>query len=88
MPIGLATGFLILLATRAALGLSEGSTFPALSGAISYCLSPHMRARAVGHSLAAIPISLAIEAPARVAVAGDLTLNEAPLTLLFGRGRI
>lgn len=60
---GLVQGFALLLVARAALGLAEGPMFPGMTGAISSWLSPRERAQALGYSLTAVPVSLAIGAP-------------------------
>ncbi|WP_423820638.1 MFS transporter [Salinisphaera sp. SPP-AMP-43] len=60
---GFVQGFALLLVARAALGLAEGPMFPGMTGAISSWLSPRERARALGYSLTAVPVSLAIGAP-------------------------
>jgi ACS family hexuronate transporter-like MFS transporter len=44
----LASGFIVLCASRVLLGVSEGPNFPALTGAVSHWLSPHERATALG----------------------------------------
>jgi MFS family permease len=45
------------------LGVAEGPNFPALTGAVSRWLAPHERAIALGNTLVAVPIALAIGAP-------------------------
>lgn len=60
---GLVQGFALVLLARAALGLAEGPVFPGMTGAISNWLSPRERGLAMGSSLAAVPVSLAIGAP-------------------------
>lgn len=60
---GLVQGFALVLLARAALGLAEGPMFPGMTGAISNWLSPRERGQAMGSSLAAVPVSLAIGAP-------------------------
>ncbi|MGN8200020.1 MFS transporter [Salinisphaera sp. RV14] len=60
---GLVQGFTLALVARAALGLAEGPMFPGMTGAISRWLSPRERGRAMGSSLTAVPVSLAIGAP-------------------------
>ncbi|NIZ14442.1 MFS transporter [Phaeobacter sp. HF9A] len=57
------SSFFLLLALRAFLGLSEGPMFPGLTGAVAHWLSPKERARALGFSLAAVPLALAIGGP-------------------------
>ena len=61
---GLAGGFLTLYIARTVLGVAEGPNFPALTGAISLWLAPHERAIALGNTLVAVPLALAIGAPA------------------------
>ncbi|WP_110674663.1 MFS transporter [Salinicola sp. RZ23] len=61
--VGLASSFLLILVARAALGLAEGPMFPGQTGAIANWLSGRERGRALGYSLVAVPISLAIGAP-------------------------
>jgi MFS family permease len=56
----LATGVAMLYAARVLLGVSEGPNFPALTGAVTYWLSPHERATALGNALLAVPLALAI----------------------------
>ncbi len=60
---GLATGFVALYAARTVLGVAEGPNFPALTGAVSRWLAPHERAIALGNTLVAVPVALAIGAP-------------------------
>lgn len=60
---GLAIGFLMLYVARVGLGLAEGPSFPALTGAISRWLPSSERATALAGSLVAVPVSLAIGAP-------------------------
>ena len=60
---GLAGGFLTLYIARTVLGVAEGPNFPALTGAISRWLAPHERAIALGNTLVAVPLALAIGAP-------------------------
>ncbi|RJS92388.1 MFS transporter [Salinisphaera sp. Q1T1-3] len=60
---GLVQGFALALVARAALGLAEGPMFPGMTGAISRWLSPRERGKAMGSSLTAVPVSLAIGAP-------------------------
>ncbi|WP_353215684.1 MFS transporter [Salinisphaera hydrothermalis] len=60
---GLVQGFMLALVARAALGLAEGPMFPGMTGAISRWLSPRERGKAMGSSLTAVPLSLAIGAP-------------------------
>lgn len=59
---GLATGFIMLYASRVALGAAEGPTFPATEGALSRWLPPGERATAFAGALVAVPLSLAIGA--------------------------
>jgi MFS transporter, ACS family, hexuronate transporter len=59
----LASGFIVLYASRVLLGVSEGPNFPALTGAVSHWLSPHERATALGNALFAVPLALAIGGP-------------------------
>lgn len=61
--VGVASSFLLILAARAALGLAEGPMFPGQTGAIAHWLSGRERGRALGYSLVAVPVSLAIGAP-------------------------
>ncbi|MBJ7556989.1 MFS transporter [Marinomonas spartinae] len=61
--IGVASSFILILVARAALGLAEGPMFPGQTGAIANWLSGRERGRALGYSLVAVPISLAIGAP-------------------------
>jgi MFS family permease len=56
----LASGFAVLYAARVLLGVSEGPSFPALTGAVSHWLSPHERATALSYALLAVPPALAI----------------------------
>ena len=60
---GLAGGFFTLYVARTVLGVAEGPNFPALTGAISRWLAPHERAIALGNTLVAVPLALAIGAP-------------------------
>jgi MFS family permease len=60
---GFAGGFLTLYVARTVLGVAEGPNFPALTGAVSRWLAPHERAIALGNTLVAVPIALAIGAP-------------------------
>jgi MFS family permease len=60
---GLAGGFLTLYIARTVLGVAEGPNFPALTGAVSRWLAPHERAIALGNTLVAVPLALAIGAP-------------------------
>lgn len=60
---GFAAGFLTLYIARTVLGVAEGPNFPALTGAVSHWLAPHERAMALGNTLVAVPIALAIGAP-------------------------
>ena len=60
---GFAGGFLTLYLARTVLGIAEGPDFPALTGAVSRWLAPHERAIALGNTLVAAPIALAIGAP-------------------------
>ncbi len=59
----LASGFAVLYAARVLLGVSEGPSFPALTGAVSHWLSPHERATALSNALLAVPLALAIGGP-------------------------
>jgi ACS family hexuronate transporter-like MFS transporter len=59
----LATGVAMLYAARVLLGVSEGPNFPALTGAVTHWLSPHERATALGNTLLAVPLALAIGGP-------------------------
>ncbi|CAG9297445.1 MFS transporter [Celerinatantimonas diazotrophica] len=61
--VGVASSFIMILVARAALGLAEGPMFPGQTGAIANWLSGRERGRALGYSLVAVPISLAIGAP-------------------------
>ncbi|WP_106418522.1 MFS transporter [Salinicola tamaricis] len=61
--VGMASSFLLILVARAALGLAEGPMFPGQTGAITHWLSGRERGRALGYSLVAVPVSLAIGAP-------------------------
>ena len=60
---GFAGGFLTLYIARTVLGIAEGPNFPALTGAVSRWLAPHERAIALGNTLVAVPLALAIGAP-------------------------
>nr|WP_294501942.1 MFS transporter [uncultured Rhodopila sp.] len=60
---GFAGGFLTLYVARTVLGVAEGPNFPALTGAVSRWLAPHERAIALGNTLVAVPIALAVGAP-------------------------
>ena len=60
---GFAGSFLTLYVARTVLGIAEGPNFPALTGAVSRWLAPHERAIALGNTLVAVPIALAIGAP-------------------------
>ncbi|MEM6464358.1 MAG: MFS transporter [Pseudomonadota bacterium] len=60
---GAATGFVMLYAARAVLGLAEGPSFPTLTSAITKWLPPEERATALGGALVAVPIALAIGSP-------------------------
>ncbi|EBA08634.1 MFS transporter [Sagittula stellata] len=68
-----ASSFFLLLALRALLGLAEGPMFPGLTGAVAHWLSPKERAKALGYSLAAVPLALAIGGPI---VSGILSLTD------------
>lgn len=61
--VALATGFVLLYLARFALGLSEGASFPAVTGVVARWLPAHQRASAFGITVAAVPLSLAIGAP-------------------------
>jgi MFS family permease len=60
---GFAGGFLTLYIARTLLGVAEGPNFPALTGAVSHWLASHERAVALGNTLVAVPLALAIGAP-------------------------
>src|SRR5271166_2817492 len=60
---GFAGSFLTLYVARTVLGIAEGPNFPALTGAVSRWLAPHERAIALGNTLVAVPLALAIGAP-------------------------
>ncbi|MBL8666688.1 MAG: MFS transporter [Rhodospirillales bacterium] len=60
---GLAMGFATLYVARTVLGIAEGPNFPALTGAVGRWLAPHERAIALGNTLVAVPVALAIGAP-------------------------
>ncbi len=60
---GFAGGFLTLYLARTVLGIAEGPNFPAVTGAVSRWLAPHERAIALGNTLVAVPLALAIGAP-------------------------
>jgi MFS family permease len=60
---GAAIGFVMLYAARIALGLAEGPSFPAVTGAVEEWLTPKERASALAGVLVAVPIALAIGSP-------------------------
>jgi MFS transporter, ACS family, hexuronate transporter len=60
---GIAGGFFTFYIARTVLGVAEGPNFPALTGAIGRWLAPHERAIALGNTLVAVPLALAIGAP-------------------------
>lgn len=60
---GMAIGFIMLYACRAALGLAEGPNFPAMNRSIAKWLPIDERASALSFSLVAVPVALAIGAP-------------------------
>ena len=60
---GLAVGFVTLYAARITLGLAEGPSFPAMTGAVGTWLTPAERATALGGVLLAVPVALAIGSP-------------------------
>ncbi|HEV2320851.1 MAG TPA: MFS transporter, partial [Gammaproteobacteria bacterium] len=60
---GLASGFVMLYASRVLLGVAEGPNFPALNRAVADWLSSRERAIALSNSLVAVPLALAIGAP-------------------------
>ncbi len=60
---GFAGGFLTLYIARTVLGVAEGPNFPSLTGAVRHWLAPHERAIALGNTLVAVPLALAIGAP-------------------------
>jgi MFS transporter, ACS family, hexuronate transporter len=80
----LASGFAILYAARVLLGVSEGPSFPALTGAVSRWLSPHERATALGNALLAVPLALAVGGPVVTQLLGwlDWRLTFAALFVL------
>jgi len=79
-----ASGFAILYAARVLLGVSEGPSFPALTGAVSHWLSPHERATALSYALLAVPLALAIGGPLCTELLGwlDWRLTFAALFML------
>jgi ACS family hexuronate transporter-like MFS transporter len=79
-----ASGFAVLYAARVLLGVSEGPSFPALTGAVSHWLSPHERATALGYALLAVPLALAIGGPLCTELLGwlDWRLTFAALFIL------
>ncbi|RIV24149.1 MFS transporter [Alicyclobacillaceae bacterium I2511] len=60
---GLATGFAMIYTMRILLGVAEGPNFPAINRAVGDWLSKDERAIALGNSLVAVPLALAIGAP-------------------------
>ena len=80
----LASGFAALYAARVLLGVSEGPSFPALTGAVSHWLSPHERATALGNALLAVPLALAVGGPIVTELLGwlDWRLTFAALFIL------
>jgi MFS transporter, ACS family, aldohexuronate transporter len=60
---GFAFVFLMIYLARALLGVAEGPNFPALTRAVSDWLAPHERAIALGNTLVAVPLAIAIGAP-------------------------
>ena len=60
---GFAGGFLTLYIARTVLGVAEEPNLPALTGAIGRWLAPHERAIALGNTLVAVPLALALGAP-------------------------
>jgi MFS transporter, ACS family, hexuronate transporter len=80
----LVSGFAILYAARVLLGVSEGPSFPALTGAVSHWLSPHERATALGNALLAVPLALAVGGPIVTQLLGwlDWRLTFAALFIL------
>src|SRR5216683_556672 len=79
-----ASGFAILYAARVLLGVSEGPSFPALTGAVSHWLSPHERATALSNALLAVPLALASGGPLCTELLGwlDWRLTFAALFIL------
>ncbi|MEM7442137.1 MAG: MFS transporter [Pseudomonadota bacterium] len=61
---GAAVGFVTLYCARIVLGLAEGPTFPAHARVVERWLPPNERATAIAAALVAIPIALAVGAPA------------------------
>lgn len=60
---GFAAGFAMLVMARVLLGVAEGPNFPAMNRAVADWLSPSERAIALGNTLVAVPLALAIGAP-------------------------
>lgn len=60
---GLALGFGMLAVTRVLLGVAEGPNFPCMNRGVADWLSSRERAIALGNSLVAVPLALAIGAP-------------------------
>lgn len=60
---GLAVSFVMLAAARVLLGVAEGPNFPAMNRAVADWLSSRERAVALGNSLVAVPLALAVGAP-------------------------
>ncbi len=61
---GLATGFAMLYVARVALGVAEGPSFPAVTVAVRRWLPARERASALSGALVAVPLALALGAPA------------------------
>jgi ACS family hexuronate transporter-like MFS transporter len=60
---GLAVGFVMLAGARVLLGVAEGPNFPCMNRSVADWLSTRERAIALGNSLVAVPLTLAIGAP-------------------------
>ena len=60
---GLAVGFTMLAGARVLLGVAEGPNFPSMNRGVADWLSSRERAIALGNSLVAVPLALAIGAP-------------------------
>lgn len=56
-------GFVMLAVTRVLLGVAEGPNFPSMNRGVADWLSSRERAIALGNSLVAVPLALAIGAP-------------------------
>lgn len=70
--LGFAAGFWGFIGLRLLLGMTEGPHFPAVTRSVSDWLPPSERARALGLSLVAIPLSSVVGAPITSYLVADL----------------